>query len=449
MELRVGLSDLQASSRKLVQSRIRLADRFANAYDDMVRLSIATRTTEESDVSEACSDEAQYPDLASRLECTRARDIAGTFATGGLRSLLPDYNNTLLNIQAGIDDSIQNALSELDMHSDNQDTDQHLNNALAEFLYAVNGLGSLAQPTGTDFENTITSSWDGVVAYLNSIDTRALASAERQRDNLLLSMGELSRELIRLEQQGYEIVDSAEADLQVGIEVLESDNPLGVADSIGGMVNANLFALGIDPAGEANILKATNTFSLMNSQLERLQDPADPAWRILTDEDNEDKWNNDATTTGYYAEGDSSVVIVRDNPTTYRVQFADNDPTVLIESQLVVSRAVTNAAIAIAGGALGVEDLLPAPGGTTVNGQPTDTGLTEAEKIATSQASLSSERQLRTNVARQMNVSLTQFRQQADDSLNTAQSRSLADRMISQLNAYKTILEQLNASQSQ
>jgi hypothetical protein len=88
--------------------------------------------------------------------------------------------------------------------------------------------------------------------------------------------------------------------------------------------------------------------------IDRLQDAGDPVWRIVADPANESRWNKTFSETYYYAEGNSSVVVVRDNPMRYRVQEATNDPSALIKGQLEITRAVTSAAIAVAGAATGM-----------------------------------------------------------------------------------------------
>jgi hypothetical protein len=89
--------------------------------------------------------------------------------------------------------------------------------------------------------------------------------------------------------------------------------------------------------------------------LDRLQDPGDPVWRTLADPGNARRWHRAFSTNYFYAEGNSSVIIVRDTPMHYRVQRANNNPSALVEGQLRVSRALTDAAIQIAGAATGVK----------------------------------------------------------------------------------------------
>lgn len=90
------------------------------------------------------------------------------------------------------------------------------------------------------------------------------------------------------------------------------------------------------------------------SQIDRLQDAGDPAWRVVTARENARKWNTEFSKTYFHAQGNAGVMIVRDNPMTFRVQRGYNNPAALVRGQLQVSRAVGDAAITIAGAATGV-----------------------------------------------------------------------------------------------
>lgn len=119
----------------------------------------------------------------------------------------------------------------------------------------------------------------------------------------------------------------------------------------------------------ANLVTGTSQFFEL---IDRLQDPGDPIWRVVRDRDNEPHWQERVTETYFYAEGDAGVVIVRDDPVHYRVHSARNDPTVLVQTQLEVSRTLANAAISIAGAASGLPtDSLA----SSASGRTTDTGI--------------------------------------------------------------------------
>lgn len=112
-------------------------------------------------------------------------------------------------------------------------------------------------------------------------------------------------------------------------------------------------------------------------QIDRLQDRGNPVWRIVTDPANEPHWNQRSVQTSFYAEGKSSVVMVRQDPMRFDVHEGTNHPAALIKGQLEISRAVANAALSITGTATGLR--LPAE-------QETSTTDSEAAMASTNAA---------------------------------------------------------------
>jgi len=115
-----------------------------------------------------------------------------------------------------------------------------------------------------------------------------------------------------------------------------------------------------DSFGDATELADRN--SLLSSQLDRLQNYADPVWREITSVNNADKWTPTFAQTKFFAEGESEVVIVRDNPGSYRIHQGSNNPAALIQSQLQITRAIGNTALAIASAASGSPLPISLPG---------------------------------------------------------------------------------------
>jgi len=101
--------------------------------------------------------------------------------------------------------------------------------------------------------------------------------------------------------------------------------------------------------------------------IDRLQDAGDPVWRTVSDPANKAHWNTQFAKTYFKAKGDTDVVIVRDNPMRFRVQNGSNNPTALIQGQLVIARSVTNAALSVAGAAAGIPTAALASSGTQSN----------------------------------------------------------------------------------
>ena len=85
-------------------------------------------------------------------------------------------------------------------------------------------------------------------------------------------------------------------------------------------------SLGIGDRGATALNQLVQSTNLLYSQVDRLQDPADPIWRIVTDPENEAKWNTQFSESYFYAQGNSSIVVVRDTPMSFRVQRAPTTP---------------------------------------------------------------------------------------------------------------------------
>ena len=134
-------------------------------------------------------------------------------------------------------------------------------------------------------------------------------------------------------------------------------------------------------AALAGLVMGTSRFIEL---IDRLQDSGDPIWRIVTADENEAHWSTQVIETGFYAEGNAGVVVVRDDPLRFRVQSARNNPTALIQGQLEISRSVAKAAISIAGAVSGLptDALASSTSGTTqgaVSGNAADFNLRRAK----------------------------------------------------------------------
>lgn len=146
----------------------------------------------------------------------------------------------------------------------------------------------------------------------------------------------------------------------------------------------NVFSL--SQAGKKALGSAAASFEFYNTQIDRLQDPSDPAWREITKEKNQSKWQPHFAETAFHAEGNSDVVIVRDRIGHFRIQRGTNNPTALIQSQFKISRAVASGAVEVMAAVAGVSGVPGVSGGVdklkeTVPGNPgeAEPGLAESE----------------------------------------------------------------------
>ena len=146
------------------------------------------------------------------------------------------------------------------------------------------------------------------------------------------------------------------------------------------------------------------------NDLDRLQDPADPLWRVLSDPQNDWKWNSAFATNFFYAEGNSSVVLVRESPIHYRVQRGNNNPTALVQSQLEISGAIADAAIEVAGAASGIKLPVPQKVGGTDGGA--DAGKQSTPTAGSENARLTEVASLRRQALRSLQTKLSQLRKE-------------------------------------
>lgn len=103
------------------------------------------------------------------------------------------------------------------------------------------------------------------------------------------------------------------------------------------------------------------------SQLDRNQDPADPAWRIISDPNNNNLWHPVFAEAEFYAEGKSEVIFVQDRIGHFRVQRGQNNPAALIAGQARISRAIASGAVNAFAAVSGVSGL---PGLSKIGDQP-------------------------------------------------------------------------------
>jgi hypothetical protein len=228
----------------------------------------------------------------------------------------------------------------------------------AEALRSVNdvqrALVQLSAPIESEFENSLFTYWPKLVDALAASRMVALAKTPTQKQQLQ----ELRNTIMKLVESIREAKDDGRISANVAAELaaaaLPSDMTAGAA-TLRAMLAAS--KLQLSDRGRTALNEFIVSTTLLHSQIDRLQDPADPMWRIVTAPENATRWNTQFSKTHFYSEGNNSVVIVRDSPMSFRVQQGNNNPSALVESQLHISRAVANGAIAIAGAAIGAPGL--------------------------------------------------------------------------------------------
>jgi len=243
-------------------------------------------------------------------------------------------------------------LPEMDRVRARQDAIHRLDNA-------ASSIRALASPLHTHFETSLLDNVDVMRKSLQEQFIKSISPNKNQAlSDLRMKLEQLARRVEEASAQGSANLKGLAE--QVAPPGLKTSEPSELSKALGTSLSA-LSTLPLAPSlpTNAQAVQATLATSADLNDIDRAQDPADPFWRALTDDGNATQWNPAFATNYFYAEGNSSVVVVRDTPISYRVQMGKNNPTALVEGQLAISRAVADAAIEIAGAASGVK--LPVP----------------------------------------------------------------------------------------
>lgn len=229
--------------------------------------------------------------------------------------------------------------------------------SLQEALQEISeGWLPLSESMDTEFEHWVADNWSTVESAIGDAqNARALIGSDVQDadvQELLFWLEECRQSLQRLEALG----EDEPLALRFREAALTGDTgSIALKDAFSALSIETLLLHGFDNRPTVGTFAKNN--SLLFSQIDRLQDPADPVWRVVSDPRNRHHWNSTFSRTYFYAEGNSSVVVVRDTPMDFRVQRGDNNPTALVNAQLQVSRAVGDAAIRVANSAAGASPL--------------------------------------------------------------------------------------------
>jgi hypothetical protein len=206
---------------------------------------------------------------------------------------------------------------------------------------AADSVKAFARPPDTDYQASLAEQWEFLSQTLT--ENQAFAAAADSK-----SVKTLREEVQALAVQLSATAPSLAANLR---KALESANGLGGLTAslkiIARQVNTLPEAASQSSAFASSLARAVVARELFDSQVDRLKDPADPVWRIVSAPENAYRWNQIFAKTWFYAEGKSDVVVVREGPLDFRVQSASNNPVALVASQLQISRAVTNATITV------------------------------------------------------------------------------------------------------
>jgi hypothetical protein len=343
VKLQEGLALAQNEAQMLALDRSDLADNLFATYEGLYKLSVRLRPVP------AGSPPPTYNPADLNI----------------LRQYLDSYKNTVTGIANNITALVAEAQRKLDEYMKIPD-DKSQAARLAQVSVLRNSanvareLAKLGGPLGTDFEGSLANNWKIVAQSISADNLQPLFKDGKTEPSEAMELrnqvAKLASKLQELAARGRSILKEISARLSEAIKSAEL-KPSRLKESIDAVAKAATdipSSVGLPDGGQTALNRLVLSTSLLFSQIDRLQDPADPVWRIVSDPQNESIWNTTFSETYFYSEGNNSVVVVRDTPMSFRVQRGNNNPIALIQGQLQVSRAITNAAISVAGAAAGI-----------------------------------------------------------------------------------------------
>lgn len=423
-QLTVALSAAETDVDQLAKDRIDLAMAMTDTYEAVRKLLAAARGQVYDPNSRAVATAREYLG-AYRAEVDRQRQETHAKLQAA-RQRLDDY----VRLQQAGAGSLQTPEAQ----------------ALQAIGDASRALAKMGGPLGTDFEKSLVELWPVVIRSVSADNLKALESADTltSLEEFRGQVANLGQQLERLRLRGRRVPLEVTRTLAGALKDAQPDPGRLKAsiDQVARAMTAVPASLGLDDRGAAALHDLVLSSTLLSSQIDRLQDPADPVWRAITAPESESRWNTTFAETYFYSEGNNSVVIVRDTPFSFRVQRGTNNPAALVQGQLQISRAVANAAIAVAGAAAGVPvPKLPGAGGAAPAANADDGG-TEAEALAKRKATVERQAALRAAVVAGLRRQLGPLRAQLDrtDAGNRAAVDAILSQMRSVLEAHETAL---------
>jgi hypothetical protein len=299
-------------------------------------------------------------------------------------------------------------------------------------------------PLGTDFEVAFVSQWAVVVRSVASSNLQALIGQREtpELEEVRRKVTQLGEQLETMRTRGRRVPQAVARTLATSLKEAELE-PARLKtsfDKVAAAMTEVPVSLGLDDRGSAALHDLVLSTTFLFSQIDRVQDPADPVWRIITAPENQGRWNTTFSETYFYSEGNNSVVLVRDTPASFRIQRGNNNPAALIQGQLQISRAIANAAIAVAGAAAGVPvPKLPGAGGAAASAGA-DGSSTDAELAAKRKAAIDRKAAVHAAAVSGLRRQLVALRGELERAANQAAVDEVLGRIRSVLEVYATTL---------
>lgn len=289
-------------------------------------------------------------------------------------------------------------------------------------------------PSRTNFDRSLTNYWSTIIENVSqdTLVKSGKGDASQEFSALKKSVGNLAVKIEKIQKEGRKVSKQFKQSIEALSQFVEEKTVQGQMPAI---TTEDIPSVSGLNSKDREII--TN-LSMLYSQIDRLQDAGDPIWRVVTSSENEKKWNTQFSDTYFYAEGNNSVVVVRDTPMSFRVQRGNNNPAALIKGQLQVSRAIGSAAISIAGAATGVN--LSSIASTGGNPPPGETDSAKSEDLARRKAAIEQKAKLRLQKLKSFRQNLVNLQSlltnAPDDDPNKI--NSLIDHFKAILKAHKT-----------
>jgi outer membrane murein-binding lipoprotein Lpp len=351
-----GLQAVENEADSLAKDRIRLAEDLLAAYDNLYYLTSKAVRPKFSKTDLKSETRVFHENLAVYKQTVIAKAGNVIALADAARRKLDSYVAAVaLSAAAPKETKTAEKTAAQDREPPAKVTKTEVVESVKEVNKAFIELGGSLD---TDFEKSFIKNWPVVAAMASEQNLKIIFKKEPEElDGLRQRIQTLNTTLQELRLRGRQIPESVSKDLENAAMAMDSPEPGDIKKSVDAIAKVATdvpSALGIGDRGATALNQLLQSTTLLYSQIDRLQDPADPIWRIVTDPENEPKWNTQFSESNFYAQGNSSIVVVRDTPMSFRVQRGANNPTALVQGQLQVSRALGNAAISIAAASTGL-----------------------------------------------------------------------------------------------
>jgi hypothetical protein len=221
---------------------------------------------------------------------------------------------------------------------------------------------------GMVFEEIVGSVSEGIPDSVNDALKKAPAEKLKTQEfrQRIANFKSQLKEIERLAKQITARGNKAVALLAINSQLIETATRATNPELIGkGITDAMKAALDVSAGPGPNLTPEAQevfgqiaaSYEFINTQIDRLQDPADPAWRILSALENQVKWQTYYAETEFYAEGKTDVVFVRDRLGHFRLQRGKNNPAALIQGQFKITRAVASGLVDVLAAAAGASGI--------------------------------------------------------------------------------------------